>query len=415
MRRLLIALTAALVAVAAPAAAAFHMPVGTVGEDPVDWTPHVTDGEVRAVVVIGDTVVVGGDFTSVKSSDGRHRYERWFLFAFHAGTGKVLDFAPWLDGPVYALAAGPDDTVFAGGAFNSVGDREQRSITQLNLDTGRPTGSFRTALDRGDVRSIAYSDGWVYIGGSFSKVGGVKRVGLARLWAEDGEVDPEFDAKLTADEIGRVKVEDLAVSPGGDRLVVIGALTRSGSDYRVQVAMFDLTDSQPELANWWTNNYNAPCRRGFDTYLRGVDFSPDGQYLVIVTTGRLTDPKLLCDSAARFETYTAGEAEPTWVNHTGGDSLYAVIIGHDAVYVGGHQRWMDNPLGDESAGPGAIFRKGLAAIDPYTGRATAWDPSHSRGVGVRAFALTEHGLFVGSDTDEMGHEYHGRIGLLPLL
>jgi hypothetical protein len=35
-------------------------------------------------------------------------------------------------------------------------------------------------------------------------------------------------------------------------------------------------------------------------------------------------------------------------------------------------------------------------------------------VGVRVFLVTPHGLFVGSDTDQLGHEYHGRIGMFPL-
>jgi hypothetical protein len=36
-------------------------------------------------------------------------------------------------------------------------------------------------------------------------------------------------------------------------------------------------------------------------------------------------------------------------------------------------------------------------------------------VGVRAFAITPLGLLVGSDTDELGREYHGRVGLFPRL
>jgi len=411
MRRLLLlVLTVALVAIGAPVPAWVGAPVG---EDPVDWTPHVIDGDVRAMVVIGDTVVVGGDFTTVTDSDGERRFERWFIFSFSLGTGRVLGFAPWLDGPVSSLAAGPNGTVFVGGSFGWVGGREQRGITQVDLVTGRPTATFRTGLDSGDVRSVETADGWVYIGGSFSRVGGVRRVGVARLSERDGHVDPDFDAALSAPEVGRVKVEDLAVSPGGDRLVVTGAITKSGEDNRIQVAMFDLTGWRPRLADWWTNTYNISCRPSFITYVRGVAFSPSGDYLVIVTTGRQTGENLPCDTAARFETYAAGEAVPTWMNHTGGDSLYAVAIDDVAVYVGGHQRWMDNPLGDESAGPGAVDRLGLAAIDPVTGRATAWNPSHSRGVGVRVLVLGDHGLLVGSDTDEVGHEYHGRLGLLP--
>jgi hypothetical protein len=412
MRRLLllIALTAAFWALATPAAAS----TWSVGEDPVDWTPHVLDGDVRAIVVIGDTAIVGGDFLTVTDSSGEKSYERWFIFSFSLRTGEVLDFAPWLDGPVSALAAGPNGTVFVGGSFTKAGDRGQRGITQVSLATGKPVDSFKSGIDAGEVRAIETHGDWVYIGGAFARVNDVERAGVARLSARDGHVDPGFDAKLSAPEIGWVRLEDIALSPSGDRLVVIGAITRAGEDYRVQAAMFDVEGTHPYLTEWWTNMYNTGCREGFISYVRGVAFSPDGQYFVIVTTGgNRTGSRLPCDTAARFETYVDGEAVPTWVNHTGGDSLYSVAIDDAAVYVGGHQRWMNNRFGREAPGPGAVPREGLAAIDPQTGMATRWNPSHSRGVGVRALVVSDHGLLVGSDTDDMGHEYHGRLGLLP--
>ncbi|WP_117208465.1 PKD domain containing protein [Allorhizocola rhizosphaerae] len=413
MRRLYLALLAGLFALSAPAAAALIPEPGwLVSDNPVGWTPHVLDGEVRALAVVGDTVVVGGDFTSVTDHAGRKKRDFSFLFAFQFGTGKVLNFSPWLDGPVLALEPGPDNTVYVGGRFRHVGDRKQRGIAQVDLATGKPVKEFAASIGWGDVRAIARSHGKLYIGGTFEDVSGIPRAGLARLDATTGAVD-EFDAHLSADELGRVKVEDLAVSPNGDRMMVIGALTEVGGAYRAQAAMFDLTPEQPQLADWWTRAFDHRCRDGFDTWLRAVDFSPDGSYLVIVTTGRHSRPELLCDTAARFETYAVGETGATWVNHTGGDSLYAVEISNHAVYVGGHQRWMDNPYGDESAGPGAIDREGLAAIDPDSGLANDWNPTRKRGIGARALLLTDRGLLVGSDTDELAHEYHGRLGLFP--
>ena len=53
------------------------------------------------------------------------------------------------------------------------------------------------------------------------------------------------------------------------------------------------------------------------------------------------------------------------------------------------------------------------SIDPITGRALAWNPTRTRGEGVRAFAVCPRGLLVGSDTDQLGHEHHARIGLFP--
>jgi hypothetical protein len=156
--------------------------------------------------------------------------------------------------------------------------------------------------------------------------------------------------------------------------------------------------------------------KGFDTYLRQVKFSPDGSYFVVAATGRASSPVTLCDSAARFETGGSGRHNPTWVQRTGGDSLYAVAVTGTAVYLGGHQRYFDNPRGTDAKGPGpgAVSRPGIGAVSPTTGRALSWNPTRSRGVGVRCLIPLHNGLLVGSDTDQLGHEYHGRLGLFPL-
>jgi hypothetical protein len=174
------------------------------------------------------------------------------------------------------------------------------------------------------------------------------------------------------------------------------------------------------LSGWYTDAYAGSCDGDYDTYLRAVDFSPAGDYFVVVATGKLTGPGKMCDSAARFEAAGTGPHRPTWVNYTGGNSLFAVDVTGPAVYVGGHEQWLDNPYGNKNAGPGAVPRPGIGAIDPTTGKALAWNPTRSRGVGVQAMvtypAGAGHpgGLLVGSDTDQLGHQYHGRIGAFPL-
>jgi hypothetical protein len=135
---------------------------------------------------------------------------------------------------------------------------------------------------------------------------------------------------------------------------------------------------------------------------------------VVVTTGGRSHPRLLCDTAARFDVAGTGDHGPRWVNHTGAYSLYSVSVTGPAVYVGGHQRWHNNPHGRKNAGPGAVPREGIAALHPVTGKALPWNPGRSRGIGVQAFAATRSGLLVGSDTTRLGGEYHARIGMFPL-
>jgi hypothetical protein len=422
--RLLAAVAAVVTALAGgitPATADLAQPT-VVSENPVDYTPHVLDGTVWTMAVVGDTVVVGGDFNSVTDSSRRHVLKRRNIFAFDLRDGSIRSFAPEVDGPVYALTAGPGDTVYVGGAFATVNGSSSRGLAWLSLSGSRP-GPFAARIDKGDVRTLATADGWLYAGGTFTAVNGVPRAGLARIGGFSGRLDPGFDARFTAPGLIRTYVEDLDISPDGRQMVVVGSLLKSGNTDRSRIAMFDITGATAALTGWYTDAFAPPCAPDFQAYLRQVKFSPDGSYLVVASTGGTSGPDKLCDAAARFQALGVGRHDPVWVQHTGGNSLFAVAVTGSAVYVGGHQLYLDNPYGHKvknpgqppvfTPGPGAVIRPGIGAVDPSTGRALAWNPTRTRGVGVRVFVAVPQGLLVGSDTDELGHEYHGRIGMFP--
>lgn len=379
-----------------PARAADAVPAqrGLGSAVPADSTPRVLDGSVRAITLVGAVAVIGGDFTEVSDASGTTLYQRDSLFAYDLTTGSVLDFAPHLDGPVYALAAGPAGTVYVGGAFTQVNGVAERGVTQLAVPSGARVAAFTATINYGDVRTLVWRSPWLYAGGTFTKIGGAYRVALARLRGDTGAADPAFDLGLAAPRLSRARVEDLAVSPDGARVVAIGAIEQVDGQNRAQLAMIDAGVTPARVSGWYTDAYTQPCQPGFETYLRSVDFSPDGAYLVVVTTGRMADPRLSCDSAARFEASGTGLHRPTWVNRTGRDALYAVSISGATVAVGG--------------------RSGVAAIDPVSGRATGWNSARGPAVSVRALAATANGLLVGSDTELLGRERSGRLGTLPL-
>jgi hypothetical protein len=400
---------------AVPASADTAHPA-VVSANPVDFTPHVLNGTVWAVAVVGDTVVVGGSFDQVADRTRTRTYARHNIFAYGLRDGAIRPFAPVVDGPVYALAPGATGTVYIGGSFKTVAGTAQRGLARLLLSNSRRVTSFGAKINWGDVRAMSIKGARLYVGGTFTQVNAVPRVALARLNAGSGAVDTAFDAKLTAPGLSRTRVEHFDVSPDGTRLIAVGALLKAAGKDRTQIVLLDVGGSTAVVADWYTNAYKPVCQEHFDTYLRQVKFSPDGSYFVVVATGQASSPTKLCDSAARFNVGGANPHNPVWANLTGGDSLYAVAVTGAAVYVGGHQRWLDNPYGNDNdgEGPGAVSRVGIGAIHPTTGRALAWNPTRKRGVGVRALVATGTGLIVGSDTDQLGHEYHGRVGMFPL-
>ena len=150
-------------------------------------------------------------------------------------------------------------------------------------------------------------------------------------------------------------------------------------------------------SNWSTAKYSAQCANGaFDSYIRDVQFSPDGSYFVIVATGggtfdtNVDGSRSLCDTAARWETNgTGADVAPTWVDYTGNDTFWSVAVTGTAVYVGGHQRWVNNTTGSDNAGEGAVPRPGIVALDPINGLPLAWNPGRNpRGAG--AYAVLRH-------------------------
>ncbi|MDS1271738.1 hypothetical protein RIF23_15690 [Lipingzhangella sp. LS1_29] len=386
-----------------------------VDDVPVSWTPHVVNGKVQAIDQDGDVVVVGGNFGHLRTNDHDDVIEQPYLFAFDRSTGALrTGFRPDLDREVTSVSV-RDGTVYVGGFFTTVNGEPARGLVRLSLDDGRQVPEFAdTTIDDGRVYGLAEQDGDLYVGGSFSSINGEQRQGVARLDSSTGVVDPAFDLPIGQTRAGFLRVHNLALSPAGDRLLISGPFLEVDGAPRPQIAMIDTTGDEARLSSWATDAFTAECDWSrMHTYLRQMDFAPDGSYFVVVTTGAPVDLGGLCKTASRWEVDENPDAEPTWVNHTGGDSLYSVAVTEAAVYVGGHQRWLDNPEGDKSAGPSAVEREGIGAIHPTRGTALSWNPGRQRGHGAEELTVTDDGLYVGSDTEWIGGRYQPRLAMFP--
>ncbi|MFL6100291.1 MAG: hypothetical protein ACJ71T_10090 [Actinomycetales bacterium] len=413
-------------------------------------TPQFTDGVVLALAQVGNTVVAGGSFTSMTAASGGATLTRNRIAAFDATTGAIsTTFAPNLNGNVEALLPGPvAGTVYVAGDFTTIGGTTVPQLALLRVSDGSRVTTFAPAAIKGGVLTMALSRGQLFIGGGFTKIGTATRGGLASLDPTTGAVTafvttgvsghhnygnvsdaelqalPPFPGWTPTVAKGRTSVQRLAVNPQGTRMIVIGNFDKVGGVPHDQAAMFNVSPSAATLdPNWATMAFHEACFWFvFDGYMRDVDFSPDGNFFDIATAGGhdllLPEAAVRCDTVTRWAANGSGsDVQPLWVASSGSDSFFGVADTGVAVYGVGHPRWMNNPLASDMAGPGAVARPSLVALDPVNGMPLAWNPGREpRGDGVMAVLATNTGLWLGYDTKFMGNrEYtRQRLAFLPL-
>jgi hypothetical protein len=383
-----------------------------VSANPADFTPKVVLGSTNTVYAyaqVGNTMYVGGRFAQIKGSSGTTTFNRSNFAAFDARTGAISSLSLPANGAVQVIVPAPDgNSIYIGGDFTSIGGVTARGIVHFNLLTSTIDPLFQPNLD-GVVSDAAFVGSRLIIGGTFTRQ---LRAIDPTTGLDTGFINLKLTGKTNPSDA--IRVRRFAADPAGTTLVALGNFTAVDGSPRAQAFRVDLTTSpRATLSTWHAPRYDVTCPVA--NYSRGVDFSPDGTYFVVANTGGIGGASSICDAAARFETSdVSSTAEPTWINFTGGDSLYSVAITGVAVYVGGHQRWLDNPFGSNSAGPGAVSRPGIGAIDPTTGKALSWNPTKTRGHGTEKLYVTKAGLWVGSDGATFGGEDHPGIAFCPV-
>jgi hypothetical protein len=298
-----------------------------------------------------------------------------------------------------ALAPGCD-VAYLGGRFTGVGTSKVHDLAAVSTRTGKVLPGFAHTTN-GEVetlRLVAHGE-HLLVGGAFTTINRIDRAYFASLnpstGAVTGYIRPRVTGKLP-NSSGRSMVYNQQLSHDGRRLLIEGDFTRVGGRLRYQLAELDLGSAHATVDPWRNRRLNhTECADDMAFYGRGAAFSPDGRTIYLAATGfQGTSP--FCDAVTAF-TNTA-PAHVKWINKTGGDSLYAVVASQQAVYVGGHERWANNPDGLDSCGSGCVSRPGIGAISASSGMALPWNPTRSRGHGADDLLLTGAGLWVASDT-----------------
>jgi len=359
--------------------------------------PAKESSGIKSLQVVGSSLMVAGDFSDYGT------ITRPYLVAYDVTTKALeLGFDAQLNGAVRALDGSIDGaSVFAGGDFTASGATPATRIAKLSMATGAPIAGFDLSLDSYAKEIVVHPDGnRVFIGGNFRFVNGVNAERFVAVNAGTGQPLPgyliDFTEQTNAASEGGVRA--MALNSAGTRLAVVGNFYKVEGQERPLVAMLDVTDAASgSVTSWSTDHYTQPCTGGRVGWMRDVAFSIDGSRLYTVSSGHFYYPA--CDSVNSFDATANGPVDALWTARPG-DTIETVAVTSDAVYIGGHFRFLD---WEQKTNP----RFQVGALNPNTGEPLSWQPNANGFRGILVMESEPVGLLFGGDTSAVGGVPHG--------
>jgi hypothetical protein len=324
------------------------------------------NGSIGAIAVSGSAIYLGGLFSSLGG------VPRAGLAAIDATTGMPTAWNPAAAGMNGNLAlvstmVTTNSTLYAAGAFVTIGGQSRQNIAEVNLSDGLATAWNPTS--DGGVDTLALSGSVMYAGGSFIHIGGQQRIFIAALDLVSGAAtawDPSADNTVQA------------IAVAGNVVYAGGMFLHIGGQERLALAAIDASTG---TATAWTPN---PGGGIFGAYV--YTLAVDGPRLFVgggfdsmqgVARHNAAALSLADATPTAFDPQTSG----------GGDdgAVSTIAVDGATVYLGGS---FDTVGGQ----PRAL----LAATSAVDGSALAFNPNGSGGQSVHELNVAADGtLYVG--------------------
>lgn len=166
-----------------------------------------------AIAIAGNRIYLGGTFTSVRNEHGVPVGSHANVAAFDKNTGDLIGgFRADTNGIVRTLAV-LGNTVYLGGDFTTVNGAPRARLAAVDATTGDVL-AFRADTNR--VNKVAVGGNRLYVAGTFSTIGGVPRNRVAAVDITTGAVDETFNPDVNA------TVEGLAVMGDRSKVFIGG-------------------------------------------------------------------------------------------------------------------------------------------------------------------------------------------------
>nr|WP_299337642.1 T9SS type A sorting domain-containing protein [Allomuricauda sp.] len=424
----------------------------------LNWDEDCSDDVNTIVHYGGDTIIVGGSFSSFDNPNGTGSTPRRGVAQIVVG-GGVTSFRCDVQGVVNDMAL-RGHVLYVGGRFNTMRfSTNRRNLGAIDMDLALPT-VFDPQVD-GDVNTLEIVGNTIYIGGDFQNVGSSPRnrlaavepiLGIPLSWNPDADHNVEdmihyggsfyivgvFDfmggelVKGTAnvDLSGNVTPWRCRINTGGYRIfevdndfLVSGFFTSIGGKTRQQVAQIDLntglpTNWDPQISINNTSSIPEITKVGIWDSLLIVSRNRVGEYLVGLsrTTGAFTSWTNDVDVVSRdfiildSILYFVGSFGS--VNGQHRPNLGAISLPSGSLLPFKLNSFFGSFITDIKEYNGVLYlggrftsingqtRNNAAAIDIATGILTPWNPNVNGD--VNALAIDSGIVYIGGDFTTIG-------------
>lgn len=331
------------------------------------WLPN---GPINAAAVSGDTLYLGGHFTTIGPAGGS-------LVALDPTAAAYDPAFPRVSGTVNALIADGAGGWFIGGQFGAVNNVPRSNLAHITADKALDL-AWAPAVGgslpvQARVLALALAGDRLYVGGQFEQINDTAISYLAAVSASgSGAVDPNWQPAPSG-AIGANTTTVSALLVDGSRLYVGGSFAGIGGAARTNLARVTTTGVGTADPTWAPNPNNsiaAIALAGSRLYVGGF----------FTQIGGLSQPYL-----AAVSTAGAGSVDAAW-RPTLNDGLRALVLDGSELYLGGFFTTV-----------GGQPRSRAAAVSVATGEPTAWAPS----VGgfwsgyVSVIAIRADGIYLG--------------------
>ena len=280
-------------------------------------TPRITDGRVYTIAETGGRIFVGGTFTGAKATGGAIQ-TRDRILSYSKATGVLDAWSPDFNGDVDSIVPSADGAwLYVGGAFTTVNGVSAKYLVKISAIDPTKIDPVFTTRPNNIVVDMALVGDHLVIGGRFHKVGSATRDLLGSVDLTTGAAQSWLTVGLSEARAINPFVQELDVSPDGHWLVVGGNFMKAGGLDRNQIAVLDLSTPTVTVADWATDRFVGACSTSSrETYIRGVDISPDSTYFVVNTTGAYHGNTTMCDTASALGA-AAGAPRDVAATHVG--------------------------------------------------------------------------------------------------